>query len=352
MEQKSSQIEEDDNACDDLCNEVENLSMDEKNDLIMNELRNQKLFELCSSKKKLDLDLIKKFIEKGADQNFKTSKGGYTPLHEAAHSQKIEVVQILLQSKANPNILNDDKRPPLRWAAYYGNMEIGKELLDCGAGSTLNAGDYEGWTPLHTASSVGREPFVKLLLQHGADPNCITKTGQTPLHLAAQKGNVLIIQMLLNYGAQWNIKDNNGDTALHVASFNHREEAIEAFFNHIDSLRSSEKLLEILCNSEVSFKINSLAFLCCLKKIHHKSGSKIPKPLIFHVLLHHWKQKNPKHFYTHMLDMGIDSKQIIKNYIQELNKRGKTAIDRALSSFARTNGSISIKGLLNRHLNN
>jgi ankyrin repeat protein len=56
----------------------------------------------------------------------------------------------------------------LHHAAYHGQIEIGRMLLDAGANVEAE-GRYPG-TPLTEAARMGHADFVRLLLDHGADP--------------------------------------------------------------------------------------------------------------------------------------------------------------------------------------
>jgi ankyrin repeat protein len=56
----------------------------------------------------------------------------------------------------------------LHHAAYHGHTEIGRALLD--AGAIVEAeGRFPG-TPITQAARMGHADFVRLLLDHGADP--------------------------------------------------------------------------------------------------------------------------------------------------------------------------------------
>jgi len=41
---------------------------------------------------------------------------------------------------------------------------------------------------------------VRLLLEHGADPNIQNEYGDTPLHKAAYNGHVDVVKLLLEHG--------------------------------------------------------------------------------------------------------------------------------------------------------
>jgi ankyrin repeat protein/uncharacterized glyoxalase superfamily protein PhnB len=60
---------------------------------------------------------------------------------------------------------------------------------------------HDGWTGLHTAAKAGHATIVRLLLEHGADPNAREVGDNTyPLHWAAARGHVEIPRILLDAG--------------------------------------------------------------------------------------------------------------------------------------------------------
>lgn len=73
-----------------------------------------------------------------------------------------------------------------------------------------NTGD----TPLHRAVSRGAE-MVKLLLDHGADPNLVNAQGDTPL-VGVVSTAPEIIELLITHGADPWIANDRGDNAFDV----------------------------------------------------------------------------------------------------------------------------------------
>ena len=51
---------------------------------------------------------------------------------------------------------------------------------------------------------MGNVDNVLLLLQHGADPEAVTKDGYTPLHIAAKEGHEDVISVLIDQSASPN----------------------------------------------------------------------------------------------------------------------------------------------------
>jgi ankyrin repeat protein len=128
-------------------------------------------------------------------------------------------------------------------AAFHGHWELCQFLLENGA--DVNRADPDsGETPLHAALCKANRPsydlVVKVLLAHGAHPNCATKPGvetgafmrdcrtkgETPLHRAAAFGTEEAIQLLLDAGALVDVKDMNGETPLSWASWHLRPASI------------------------------------------------------------------------------------------------------------------------------
>jgi uncharacterized protein len=131
----------------------------------------------------------------------------------------------------------------LNGAAFHGHWQLCQFLLESGA----DAKYYDaatGESLLHAAlckaNSPAHEFVIKVLLAHGADPNCATKPnietggfmrdcrtkGETPLHRAAAFGSEATIQMLLDAGAMIDAKDMNGDSPLGWASWYLRPDTI------------------------------------------------------------------------------------------------------------------------------
>jgi ankyrin repeat protein/uncharacterized glyoxalase superfamily protein PhnB len=89
-------------------------------------------------------------------------------------------------------------------ACRTGNSEQLRQLL---AGNrdlvraTLPGAPHQGWTGLHEAAKGGQTAAVRLLLEHGADPNAREAGDNTyPLHWAAAHAHVDVVRVLLDAG--------------------------------------------------------------------------------------------------------------------------------------------------------
>jgi len=85
----------------------------------------------------------------------------------------------------------------LHHAAFSGNVEIIKNLLDKGMFDLTNEDDF---TPLHVSAECGNLEATKALVERGAALNNANKSGFTPLHLAAVNGKINVFDYLREIG--------------------------------------------------------------------------------------------------------------------------------------------------------
>jgi ankyrin repeat protein len=101
-------------------------------------------------------------------------------------------------------------------ASYRGDIEVMREILAAGVDKDVR--DALGATALHEAMLQPNISVVKLLLDHGFDPNAkATRNGYTPLHFAVAANNVDAAKLLLRYGADKRIRCLKGLTPLDIA---------------------------------------------------------------------------------------------------------------------------------------
>jgi hypothetical protein len=94
--------------------------------------------------------LIRVLLTAGADCQL-SDRLGFSPLQLAVHNDRVSVLKLLLQAKADSNV---------------GNGRV---------------------TPLHRAARQGNLGMVKLLLAAGADPTRVDQWGRTPAGLSVRK---------------------------------------------------------------------------------------------------------------------------------------------------------------------
>jgi cytohesin len=130
--------------------------------------------------------VVRELLQHDPDLSFRAFLGG-TPLHWAYWSGERAVVDLLLNSGANPTLRDAMVRCTPRAfgicvAANWGILDmVRKELQNEPA--LINVLDGRG-TPLHEAARGGSAQVVRFLLERGADPTLRDADGKTPLDLA------------------------------------------------------------------------------------------------------------------------------------------------------------------------
>ena len=174
------------------------------------------------------VELVEELLRNKADVNM-TDNVGNCALHVAVNlylevnlKANREVVRLLLESGADPNLIPVGCKSPLSTAVVSNDTELAKLLIEKGA--QLNLTDSSGKTALHHAVCCKNSApsVVKLLLERGADVQTTDKENKSPLHCAldikipADDHNLTNLNLLLDYGADVNAST-SGVTPLYVA---------------------------------------------------------------------------------------------------------------------------------------
>ncbi len=158
---------------------------------------------------------VEKAKENLAYVNSKAS-GGYTPLALAASANHLDVVNLLLRHRADPNAQDDEGNTALMHAAMHGFASVIDVLLLHGASPIATRADGEHAVSL--AASFGRPASLGTLFR--ADPKLVDARnvrGWTPLHGAAALGHLVTIKYLIGrWSASVTATDANGRTPLHL----------------------------------------------------------------------------------------------------------------------------------------
>ncbi len=145
-----------------------------------------------------NLQLVKLLLDAGADPNLETIRG--TVLSQSAYEGKLEIVKALIESGADVHKKSEHSGDPLQEALIGGNPKIVETLI--AAGVDVNKNLNIGQTPLQflVQSESASEEMVKVLLKHGSNA-CVSQEFYEKL-LGDTKGKPAIHQILKNIGCK------------------------------------------------------------------------------------------------------------------------------------------------------
>jgi ankyrin repeat protein len=156
-----------------------------------------------------NVPILKDLIASGIDVNERDSDG-YTALNIACGCSNEDMVRVLLEQGADPNISNNLNSAPL-YDCVCGtiNINIVRLLLDHKA--NVNAQHRDNNTALHIAIIDTKLSNIEILLQYGANPNIINRVGRVPLYYAVTTNDLAKVRLLLRYGADYHLLPKNID---------------------------------------------------------------------------------------------------------------------------------------------
>ncbi|RSL82872.1 hypothetical protein CEP51_004869, partial [Fusarium floridanum] len=154
---------------------------------------------------------------------------GMTELHIAAFFGISNLIR-MFRPRAAPTVNEVDGwgLTALSWAAKQGHEETVEAILEF-TGVDVDIRDSQGRTPISLAARQGHVAIVKMLLDHGANPNFRDFQEATPLWHAAKRGHAAIVALLIKYGVDVNVASTDyveRHTPLSLAAVNGQVEVI------------------------------------------------------------------------------------------------------------------------------
>ncbi|KAK4234146.1 ankyrin repeat-containing protein [Achaetomium macrosporum] len=188
-------------------------------------------------------EFLRSLLDAGACPDTTTyhyERGTLTTLLEAISQRDPGCVKIILETQARTNeeLPPGTAYSPLQLAAFEGNPEVVRMLLDHGqdpnivSSYTKTSGNYQWYsrslrmnhligTSVQNATAEKSYEILKILLQHGAKPDSTTKhCPHTALQMACREGSLDLVEVLIEYGANVNAPPaaEFGATALQFAA--------------------------------------------------------------------------------------------------------------------------------------
>ena len=131
---------------------------------------------------------------------------------EAAALGRAERLRELLdEDPARANAFGDDGFHPLGLACFFGHVDAARLLLERGADvNALSRNEHVQTAAIHAAAASAEEgtdestryELVKLVLEHGADPNLPQGGGFRAIDAARQNGDARLEALLVERGAE------------------------------------------------------------------------------------------------------------------------------------------------------
>ncbi|GFS40882.1 ankyrin repeat and SOCS box protein 3 [Nephila pilipes] len=142
----------------------------------------------------------------------------------ATREGNMNLLENLLKEKKPVDVADNRGWRPLHEAAAASpSIDCLEKLLKHG-GTDINWTTHEGETALLLAckrrQGVNANAFVRLLLQHGADPNILDNEEDSPLLEAVRNANRYVVEQLVLSGANVNATDCSKWSPLHEAAAN------------------------------------------------------------------------------------------------------------------------------------
>ena len=129
----------------------------------------------------------------------------------AALGRSDRLGRLLEQDASRANAFGDDGFHPLGLACFFGHVDAARVLLAHGADANLlSRNEHIQTAAIHAAAASNQEAsdeatryeLVKLVLEHGADPNLPQGGGFRAIDAARQNGDTQVEQLLVEHGAQ------------------------------------------------------------------------------------------------------------------------------------------------------
>ncbi|XP_071374581.1 dynein axonemal heavy chain 12 [Centroberyx affinis] len=154
------------------------------------------------------LNVVEVLLKKGAHVWCESESG--TVLFEAAAAGNPDIISLLLEHGADPNLPLYSGHMPIHRVAYHGHILALEHLIPV---TKMEAVKESGMSPLHSAAAGGHAQCLELLLQAGYDPNFMLHPRvrsnydderRSALFFAVSNNDIQCSRLLLEAGAMVN----------------------------------------------------------------------------------------------------------------------------------------------------
>ena len=202
--------------------------------ILMHVLKKQSLSRLMKSK------MLRLFLEAGANPDMQ-DQNGKPPLFYSISYKSPELLELFIEFGAKVDIYvkegtsSSNQITPLLLAVEGNNYDLSRILLEAGANPNLCSKPLKN-SPLCGAAAKGSVALVKLLIRYGADVTHANVNSCSVIMNAVSSGIVEKLEKLetlLYADAPHDMKDSEGNTPLMMTSiFGHGREIMKALLDH------------------------------------------------------------------------------------------------------------------------
>lgn len=183
-----------------------------------------------------DIQLIEFLISKGIDVNAQAKDGNTALINAAKNSNNEDILALIVSKTEDINPKNNEQVTALMYAVQHNTDEAVSLLINKGA--EINCVDKQGNSLLYywanPRASRGKKPELsykklQLLKEKGFNVNKPQPNGATLFHIAVENENLELLEKAVEYGIDIDLKNNDGYTALHLAALNAKNTEIMYF---------------------------------------------------------------------------------------------------------------------------
>ncbi|KAI1503617.1 hypothetical protein F5X99DRAFT_99738 [Biscogniauxia marginata] len=206
-------------------------------------------------------EVVQELLSRNVDVNALTTNDHFqagTALQGACEAGQTEIVRLLLDHGANPNLGGGTDSPPIIAAAMRAEEEILSLLVKAKADLDV----FGGWdksSPLINAAAYMPQSSLQLLLDAGADINLPDNDGDTALIVASTRGDVEAVTFLLDSGADILHSNKDNENALQAAFSNDNEDCLKVLVDRVSVLFGALKTAMDSGNTAVTGVVRSAA---------------------------------------------------------------------------------------------
>lgn len=183
-----------------------------------------------------------------------TDATGRTPLMRATVLNRTQMVDALLEKKANIMAQDIEGQHALIYAISQKHDDLLQKFLSAGADADVP--NKIGQTPLMKAVARGNADAIGLLLQAKVNANATTQVGKTALMQATEMNSVECAQILLEAGADPALSDKMGLNALCGAAYRSNAALVKLLLDNKADASSNGKVGTALTMAMDSSSVN------------------------------------------------------------------------------------------------